>query len=459
VQEWAQQQWAKVDLGDRRLNRRAVEMGARMAAHPEDSLPNQMQSWAALNAAYRLLNHPGVSMSKLLEPHLQQTLGQARAAPVVLWVEDTTELDFTPHPHTQGLGPIGDGKGRGLLLHSTLGVIPGSRRIVGLGSVQVVLRQPKAKKHTHWTRSPEAQLWEQSAQQVGRPPHGAIWVHVSDSGSDSFEYMAACRQNQKHFLVRVFHNRRLSWEADLPQAQQAEARKLLDYARSLPFDPASQYSVAVQATPKHPAREAQVQLAWGALTIPVPTQAPDAVQAYAPLAAWVVRAYEPQPPDGEEALEWILVTSLPVQSLADAQEKVSWYTHRWLCEDFHQCLKTGCRLEATQLDHADDIQTLLGFAAPLAVHLLQLRQEARLAPETPAVQVVDPLQVKLLVRVLALKIEVQALSLDQFWRYVAQLGGHLGRKGDGPPGWRTLWRGWRYLSDLTLGAQLLQDSS
>ena len=152
---WAAQQWAQVELGDRRLTRRAVAMGMQMAAHAEASLPEQMGSPSALKAAYGLLNHPGVSLAALTAPHRQQTLHAAGAEPVVLLVEDTTELDFTAHASKTGLGPIGDGRGRGLLLHSTLALVPASRALLGLAHAQVVLRQPKAERAKKWVRTPE----------------------------------------------------------------------------------------------------------------------------------------------------------------------------------------------------------------------------------------------------------------------------------------------------------------
>jgi hypothetical protein len=432
-------------------------MGARMVAHPDASLPQQMQGWTELTGAYRLLNHPQVQMNALLAPHQSQTLAQARTQPVVLWVEDTTELDFTAHPHMSGVGPIGDGRGRGLLLHATLGVRPDTRQVLGLGAVQVVLRQARPKQTFHWRRTPEARVWERSAQAIGAPPEGCVWVHVSDSGSDIFEYLATCVAHHKHFLVRVYHNRILTWGQDLPEADQAEAHKLLDYARSLSPHPDSGYTIQVDATKKQPARTAHLALAWAALTIAAPERAPAEVQAYPPVSAWVLRAWEPDPPEGAKAVEWVLITSLPVLVLADAQEKIGWYSLRWLCEDFHQCLKTGCKVEASQLDDGEDVQNLLGFAAPIAVHLLQVRQEVRQAPETLAVEVVDPLMVDLLARLV--KNNAQTLSVEQFFLGVARLGGYLGRKSDGPPGWRTLWRGWQYLSDLTCGARLFHDTS
>lgn len=455
--EWAVQQWGSADLGDERLTRRAVEIGAKVAAHPDASLPNQMQDPALLEAAYRLLNNPHVTLQELLEPHRQHTLRQAHAPAVVLWVEDTTELDYTAHPHKTGLGPIGDGNGRGLLLHSTLGVQPERRTVLGLGHAQVVLRVEAQPGRPRWKRSPEAQMWEVSAQAIGRPPEGVLWVHVSDRGSDIFEYMAACVDLDKHFVLRVYHNRLLTWEAEVPQAEQGEARKLVDYARSLPAQPGSEYGVAVPATPTQPARRAQVVLAWAPLMVAPPPQSPPEIRAHRPLNLWVVRAWEPHPPPEVEAVEWILLTSLPTTTLEEARTRIDWYTCRWLCEDYHQCLKTGCRIEDSQLDDGADIQRQLGFAAPTAVRLLQLRQAARNTPQLLATQIVEPLMVEVLARQQHLTAET--MTAKEFFRRVARLGGFQGRKRDGEPGWRTLWRGWRYLADLTAGVRLFYDTS
>lgn len=452
---WAAQQWGQVELGDRRLTRRVVAMGTQMAAHSEAGLPEQMGSPRALKAAYGVLNHPGVSLAALTAPHRQQTLQAARAVKVALLVEDTTELDYTAHAHKTGLGPIGDGRGRGLLLHSTLAVEPQQRQLLGLAHAQVVLRQPKANRPGKWVRTPEGRVWEVSALAVGAPPAGVCWVHVSDSGSDIFEYMAACRQQQKHFLIRAFRNRQLVWAEDAAAAPLAHA--VLDLVRSLEPQPGSEYAVTVPATGSQATRQAHLALQWTAVTLAPPVQAPPEIRAHGPLKVWVVRAWEPDPPAGVDPVEWVLLSSLPVTTLAEAQTRVDWYTCRWFCEDFHQCLKTGCRIERSQLDDGADIQRLLGFALPIAVRLLQLRQIVRQAPEVPATAVVEPLLVQVLAH--RQRLDWQTLTAAQFWAQVARLGGHQGRRGDGPPGWRTVWRGWRYLADLAEGARLFVDSS
>lgn len=460
AEEWAAQQYVPVELGDKRRNQQAVKMAAMIAANPAGSLPEQMGSRSSLDGAYRLLNNERVTMAQLLAPHLQQTLAAARQFPLVLMVEDTTELEYTAHPSKQGLGPVGNERGRGLLLHSTLAVLPEDRQVLGLAHAQVVVRQPIAKPNQHRRHTEEGQMWEVSARSVGSPPGGVRWVHVSDRGSDIFEYMATCIDTGKDFLVRAYQNRVLVWDGEIePQVEAGtdeEVRKLLDYVRSLPAQPAGGYTVAVPACEKkqQPARQAQVVLQWTTVKIGPGSHTSAAMRHHAPLMIWVLRVWEPQPPEGAEAVEWILLSSLPIATVPEAHRAVDWYSCRWLCEDYHQCLKTGCQVERSQLDNGADITRLLGFCCPTAVRLLQLRQVARQQPELPATAVVDPLMVEVLT--LRRPRLSKTMTIAEFWRAVAGLGGHLGRKGDGPPGWRTLWKGWQKLSDLTEGARLVK---
>ena len=154
-------------------------------------------------------------------------------------------------------------------------------------------------------------------------------------------------------------------------------------------------------------------------------------------------------------MEWVLLTSVAVHDWDTARYVTQLYECRWLVEDYPMCLKSGCRIEASQLDHGEDLKRLLGFLAPIAVRLLQLRHVVRTAPETAATTAasLDPL----LVRLVAAKCNctLSNLSVRTFWRLVAQLGGYLGRTSEGPPGWRTLWKGWRQLLEWAEGVRLL----
>lgn len=448
--EWAKQQLGGVDLGDKRLNKRAVDMAAKMAADPGASLPNQIEDPGELRRAYGLLNNERVSIEALLAPQCRKTLEVAGRVGLVLMVEDSTELDFTKHPSKRGLGPIGNGKGQGVILHSTLAVEPEERQVLGLAHAQALLRQPvKTKPRPRYRGTPEAQVWEVSAKTVGSPPEGAIWVHVGDRDSDDFGYMVACLDQGKHFLLRAYENRALC--ADEKDAQEGR-RYLIEYARSLPANTEGSYTVQVPAHKGQPAREAQVVLRWAQVAIAPPKHAPGELRQHPPVTVWLLRVWEPQAPEKVGPLEWILLSSLPVTTVSEAHRAVSWYSCRWLCEDYHQCLKTGCRIEQSQLDDGADIMRLLGFCCPLAVRLLQLRQVVRRSAQLPAREVVEPLMVQVLA--LIRKKDWQTLSISQFWREVAAMGGHQGRKSDGPPGWRTLWQGWSKLYERTEGARL-----
>ena len=171
-----------------------------------------------------------------------------------------------------------------------------------------------------------------------------------------------------------------------------------------------------------------------------------------PLVVWVVRVWEPEPPTGIEPLEWVLLTSVPTHTSVHAWQGVGWYRARWIVEDFHQGLKTGCRVEQRQIQTYEGLRTLLGLLSPEAVRLLHLRTLARQAPEQPAQQVL-PAD---LVQVVAHLVHVPAaqLTTQQCWHTIARKGGYLGRKGDGPPGWKTLWLGWFSVQSLLEGVHL-----
>jgi hypothetical protein len=427
-----------------------VATAAAIAAQPTASLPRQLREPAALKATYRLLHEPDVTCAALVAPHLAQTRRAAAAPPLVLLVQDTTDLDYSPHRRTTGLGPVGDGRGRGILLQSTLAIEPAQRQVLGLAALEPFLRRAAPHPHESCTqrqrRPRESDVWARTVTAIGPPPPSSRWVHVADRGADVFTFLAACRAQHADFLVRVTQDRVVTDAA-------GETAHLRGLARGLA--PRDDQPVAVAARPARkgqparPARTARVAVAWAALTVRPPTHTPH----QAPVAAWVVRAWEPDPPPDEpEPLEWVLVTSVPIDGLVTAWERIAWYRCRWLVEDFHQCLKTGCRMEASQLRDEAALERLLGFLAPLAVRLLHLREAVRLTPTRPAADLVgaDP------VAVVAARTGAAGagMTADAFWRLVARLGGHQGRTRDGPPGWQTLWHGWLYLQTLVEGVHL-----
>jgi hypothetical protein len=441
--DWAERTFATVDLKDRRRERRAVSLAAGMMRHPDASLPQQLGTPSALKAAYRLLDEDDVTHAALSQPHWQATRDQAGRQNLVLLIQDTTEIDHSQHAKTKGLGPIGNGRGRGYLLQTVLAVVPQPRQVLGIAAQEPFLRKQAPKGQScaqRRSRERESQVWSRMVKAVGPPSDGSTWVHVGDRYSDIFDFLEACREQRCHFLIRVTQDRRI-------YAEDGTVESLLTAVRALPAQ--DQPDLHVPAHDGQPARTARLSISFRAASLRPPAHS----RQKPPLAVWIVRVWEADPPDDvDEPLEWILLTSVPTLTVAEAWERADWYTCRWLVEDYHQCLKTGCSLEQRHLQTYDGLVRLLGFLALIAVRLLQLRELARLEPERLASAALPGD----LVRVVAhlADVPVEELTLGSFWRTVARQGGHQGRKGDGPPGWKTLWRGWLDIQLLLEGVHL-----
>ncbi len=457
--EWAESTFGSVHLGDQRRTKRAVALAQAIAHDPAGSLPAQMQDEAATQAAYRFLQTPDVTYEKLIRPHVEQTRAQAREPKQVLLIQDTTEVDYQHHPTTTGLGPIGNGSHHGYLLQSVLAVLPGSRQVLGLMHQEPFLRQPAPKgesQRQRERRERESQVWERSVQAIGDPPAGVHWIHIGDRYSDMFPFLSRCRQRHCDFDVRAAQDRcvdLLVEQAETPAARRSHHQRhpqqhLFAVVRG--WSAQGEQDLDLDATKQSRARTAHLALSFGSLRLLPPEGHQDS--SLRPLVVWVVRVWEPDPPEGVEPLEWVLLTSVPVQTLEQAWERVDWYRARWIVEDYHQGLKTGCRIELRQLQSYEGLRRLLGLLAPAAVRLLQLRAAARQSPEQQALQVL-PTDLVQVVAALA-QVPATQLTAQQCWYTIARYGGYLGRKGDGPPGWKTLWKGWFYLQALLEGVHV-----
>jgi hypothetical protein len=418
-------------------------MAARLMRRPDASLPQQMRSSRALKAAYRLLNEPDVTHAALSSPHWQATRAQAGREDLVLLIQDTTEIDHSQHPKTSGLGPIGNGGGQGYLLQTVLAVVPQPRHVLGIAAQEPFLRKPAPKGQScvqRRSRERESQVWSRLVQAVGAAPAGSTWVQVGDRYSDIFDFLETCREHGCHFLIRVAQDRRIVNDDGTVESLLAAIRAQAAVDQRELFLPAHEGLAA---------RTAQLSLSLRAAVLRPPADS----RKKPALQVWLVRVWEHAPPaDVDEPLEWILLLSLPTLSIAEGWQRAEWYSCRWLAEDYHQCLKTGCALEQRHLQSYEALVRLLGFLALIALRLLQLRELARLEPERLASDALP----QDLVRVVAALADVapETLTLGSFWREVARQGGHQGRKGDGPPGWKTLWRGWLDIQLLLEGVHL-----
>jgi hypothetical protein len=216
------------------------------------------------------------------------------------------------------------------------------------------------------------------------------------------------------------------------------------------------YTLNLRARPKEPARTAKLGIAFGALRMPTPKLQSAFVKQVKPatILMWVVWVREVDVPDEVKAIEWVLYTSLPVESFEDAMAIVGYYEKRWLIEEWHKVLKTGFQVERRQLKTCDRLEAMMGLMSVEAVRLFQLKGTARTAPEKPATEVVPLKYVMMLKGVRKLAPET-VLTAGGFFRELAKLGGFLGRRHDGEPGWMTIWRGWGKLQTMIRGADAI----
>jgi hypothetical protein len=267
---------------------------------------------------------------------------------------------------------------------------------------------------------------------------------VGDRGADIYEAMVASQAQGHDFLFRVTQNRQV-WTTP----QREELTCLRDYVCSLPSK--GRDIVDIPSRGGRAGRQAEVEMTAAPVWIPAPSGTPQR-GAQPVVAAWVVRIWEANPPAGAEGLDWILITSVPTETIEEIRERRDWYACRWMVEVFHDIEKNGCSEEDRRFETAERMQACLAILSVVAVRIFQLRTALDCQPEEPAEQVATQEEIQVVRKVV--KHKRGTFTVRDFVRGVASLGGFLGRKHDGNPGVKTLWRGYQRLQDLLLGYQL-----
>lgn len=453
VMEWAQFNFGGCDLGDKRRTERLIQVAQQIASNPSASLPNQIEAWGDLKSAYNLFDRDEVTFEAIARQHWELT--KQREAGRYLVIGDTTELDFGKHRQIEGVGPTGNGSGQGFLLHNALLVDADSEEIIGVAGQTIHYRDGKSKKNENRSqrlrRKRESEVWGTVIDQVGPPPAEVSWVHVLDRGGDNFEVYCHLLEQRSEWVVRASKLNRY-----VLAGESAERMKLSDYLRQLEL--LGTYTLSLRARANQPAREAQLEVRVGHIKVPPPHHLSPWVRKLKqpPIAMNVVEVVEVNAPADVTPIRWVLFTSLPVETFDDAWTVITYYEARWLIEEYHKALKTGCRAESRQLKTASRLEAFVGLTSVVAVRLLQLKSLARTNPEIPAQRVVPRVWLQMLKLARKGLQRVHDLTVGQFYREIAKLGGFLGRKSDGNPGWITIWRGWEKLNTYVYVASKLK---
>lgn len=431
-EQWIYEQFSTIEVGDTRLQKRAVDVAIGCAQRPEESLAGRFDKWADLQGAYRFFSNPKITHQALQQPHYDQVLEKARCSEnLVLFIQDGSELLFNSHLWTQGLGPTADSSGNGLMFHSCLVAEyhePEETKILGLSYQETWIR-PDEK--TVDDDSKESEIWLKTLIKAGRPQKN--WVHVGDRANDIHDFFKGAIGSRWNFVVRARHDR---------QVQVNEAMKrIFPLIRKQPAK--CNFKLNLRAKGARSSGEYKMEVTWTKVKIFSPgKEGSEAGEDVTYVRTWCLE---------DPGLEWLLMTNLLVESEADAIRIINIYQQRWLIEDYHKAVKTGFRIEDNQLKQASRILALFGMIAVIATQLLALREHCRIFPTTPVEEKIHKSWITLVERYLQVKIQ----TVKDFWRALARMGGFIGRKSDGEPGWQTIWKGYKRLQDMLLGANLL----
>lgn len=446
---WAEVELGRAQLGDVRRTRRLIEVAAQRLQQPAASLPESCGSWAATKALYRLMDNQALTPGVMLDSHREALLQRARSVSVVLCPQDTTYVDYTHHPNAAGLGVMQDEQHQGLLVHTTLAITP-ERVPLGILDQQIWTREADTLGKRHDRRAKptvekESQKWLQSVQGVAglqaRCPD-VRWVSVADREADLYDFLREAQALNVELVVRAAWDRRVAHpEAHLWARVERQPIK-------------GTLSVSVPRRPDRAAREAQLSVRFIQVDLRPPRHR--AAEQLPLLTVWAILVREDLPPAGVEPIEWLLLTTCPTRTWVEACERVEWYAARWLIEVYHKVLKSGCRIEARQFEQGDRLKRYVALDSIVAWQVLYLTMAGREMPNWPCTAILEADEWR------ALYCFIHQVSqppptpptLREVTRWIAQLGGFLGRTRDGQPGTTVLWRGLQRLHDIVVSWQL-----
>lgn len=460
--DWAEQVFKDTDLGDRRRSQRVTQIAAAMSKHPGLSIPSLYDRPYEVKATYNLFHRSEATPDRLQKSHRREVAKALRTpGQTFLLIEDTTSMSWTGDEPIRGLGPIGSGKNgeQGFLLHSTLAVRwtspPAGQterppvEVVGLANQIYRVRKPrpagenKKESRERKGRTRESELWVQAGEDLGEKPAEVRWEWVCDREADIYEFLIRCKALGHGFIVRA-----------------AQDRTVIDAARNVQgglFEIARQatvlgcFALHLRARPGHPARTAHLAVSAVPVLLRSPNRPGYAQGQLAPVECTVVRVFELDPPTGVKPLEWVLLTDNAVETFEEALEVALKYSARWLIEEFHKALKSGVGAERLHLEAIERLFAAIAIMSLVALRLVGLREAVRLTPEAPA-EIAGLSELEL--EVLRFKLERPIKTVGEVALAIGRLGGHMNRKGDGWPGWKTLSLGMKHLQLLVEGVRI-----
>jgi hypothetical protein len=456
MQPWIEQELCTVHLADKRLNARYRVLLDRLSSKPTLSIPAACNGWAETQAAYRFFDNDRLAAKELLQPHYDATLARIRQHPIVLVPQDTTEFNLTRAQEKIG-GPLSDEKHWGLHDHVALAVTP-QRLALGVVHSFPWARDPEDFHKRDQARNKpiedkESYRWLEGYRRVcevaAQCPNTQI-VCLSDSEGDIYECLEAAGSIEgpkAEWIVRACQDRSLAGETGGKLWAQAASGPVLGTLRiEVSMRPAQSHDGSKRRQARS-ARTATVTVQSCVVTLQAPRRT-DRELADVTVNAVLVR--EVDPPPGEPAIEWLLLTSLPVDAFTQAGTVIEYYTCRWVIEVFFRVLKSGCTVEDLQLETVARFTNCLALYLIVAWRVLFVMRLGRDCPDLPCEAVFTEAEWRGVYQIVKRRPATTMPSLGEMVVMIAELGGYLNRKHDGPPGPQTIWIGLQRTRDFAL---------
>ena len=483
MSDWIDEEFGAVRLGDQRLNERLRRLLMRKWENPQRSLSAGCQGRAEVEAASRFFDNPKANLDKILAPHRAATLARIRQGGYrrILLVQDTSECDYTTHPALQGAGPLSSQDRRGFFTHNLLVVTP-ERVPLGLWHTFIFARDDAehgkaATRKERPIEQKESFRWIEGYREAcalaSLLPECEV-LCLADRESDIYELFVEYGQRRAQglpvaeLLIRSNQDRCLEpFETEAATAAEpgppppapkkirarlAAAPGLGHVAFDVPAATRLKKTKGKCPKPVHrSARHVEQEVRAVPIRLKPPWRSPAAGGALPAVELWVVEARESQPPAGEEPLVWVLLTTLPVATSAQAVELLELYLCRWEIELLHRMLKSGCHVEEIQLRFDFRLEPAIGLYLIVAWRLLYVLHLGRVCPDLPCAVLFEECEWKPVVVVLKGHAALQhPPSVGEMVRLIAQLGGHLARKNDPPPGMKCFWQGMMCVTHFAL---------
>jgi hypothetical protein len=458
MRHWIDEELKTLDLGDDLLNRRQKTILDRFAANPSASIPGACRGWAETKGAYRFFAHPRVTAQDVLSPHTDATLARIAEHPVVLLPQDTTELDFSrPKKPVTGAGPLSYEERTGFFQHLQLAVTP---ERLPLGTVDVMTwgRDPEDyqkndQRKTKPIEEKESYRWLRGYRRacaVAAVVPGTQIISISDREGDIYECFVEAQTiagPRADWIIRACQDRSTPRKSDDDETF-LKLREVVAARPSL-----GRLEVQVPRSANGPARSATREVRSASVELKPPNRVGRKLPPVTVNVVWIREESAPAPA-GVEPIEWLLLTSLPVDSFEAASRVVDYDGCRWPIEVFFRIYKSGCRIEEVQLESEENLLPCLSLYLIVAWRVHWLTMLGRTCPDLACDVVFAEEEWRSVWTIVRREPAPEtAPALNEMVRLVANLGGYLGRKHDGPPGAQVLWIGIQRMRDFAMAWQ------